>query len=210
MSGQDPIHGLPLSLRSDMRFFAFYIGNGTLMVPSVADIELDYFEALGRRGPLLGGVFAVWASVSVLVESGVLPERSPKVRAAAWLRRQIEPAYVVDPPFDPREIAADGAGAGWAEEVIRFARDLGEGTLEPSILGHLDYVPSLTGHGHGAGSELEMLFAILGNVLRVDGEGRVTNAAHARLRAAQYVRSLVDADYRPEPKFTAEETALWL
>ncbi len=203
-----PDRELPPSLRTDLRFFAFYVGNGTVMLPDVAGVELDYLDALGSRGPLLGGVFAVWANVTVLEGSDVLPGRLPQTRAAAWLRQQIEPDYVVDPPFDPRELAADGAGAGWAAEVIRFARDLGEGTLEPSILGDLDYVPALTGAGYGAGSELEMLFAIFGNVLRVDEDGCVTNAAHARLRAAQHVRTMVDDDYRPEPSFTEDETAL--
>src|SRR5688572_30446599 len=100
-------HELPIPLRSDMRFFAFFVGNGTLMVPAIADTSFNYFEALSRRGPLFGGLFGVWATVTALIESGALSERSPQDRAAAWLRQQIEPKYVVTPPFDPREIAGD-------------------------------------------------------------------------------------------------------
>lgn len=59
-------------------------------------------------------------------------------------------------------------------------------------------------------SALEQVYAIFINVLEIDGEGRVTNAAHAQKRAAQYIRQYVEGvKYVVEPPFEDWEVHLY-
>lgn len=58
-------------------------------------------------------------------------------------------------------------------------------------------------------SALEMTYAIFINVLELDDAGTVTNAKHAEHRAAQYIRSYVDAEYVVQPPFEDWEVALY-
>ena len=59
-------------------------------------------------------------------------------------------------------------------------------------------------------SALEQVYAIFMNVLEVDSEGKVMNAAHAQKRAAQYIRQYVEgAKYVVEPAFEDWEVALY-
>jgi hypothetical protein len=60
------------------------------------------------------------------------------------------------------------------------------------------------------GSLLEMLFAIFGNVLRIDDQQHVTNQAYATRRAAQYLRHELDPLFDITPPFAAWETELFL
>jgi len=112
------------------------------------------------------------------------------------------------------ELGGDGRGAVDAldavgvavqgdDAVARFAADLGAGTLEPALLADHPYVSILTCDGTGAGSTLELIFAIFANVLALTGD-----EAHARRRTAQHVRSIVDDGYEPEPELSEDETIL--
>ena len=58
-------------------------------------------------------------------------------------------------------------------------------------------------------SALEQTYAIFVNVLELDDAGTVTNAKLAEQRAAQYIRSYVDAAYVVEPPFEDWEVALY-
>lgn len=66
-----------------------------------------------------------------------------------------------------------------------FAFYVGNRTLSAEIIGDFDYLDS---SDPGLGSALEQAFAIFVNVLHVDLDGHVTNAA----AAAQYLRSYCD------------------
>ncbi len=89
-------------------------------------------------------------------------------------------------------------------ELRLFAFYLANGTLEPEILpGTLDYSDVL-----GEASALEQIFAIWANVLELDESGKVTNAAQASRRAAQYIRSLVDSSFAVQPPFEDSELDL--
>ncbi len=58
-------------------------------------------------------------------------------------------------------------------------------------------------------SALEQVYAIFVNVLELDDTGKVTNAAHAQKRAAQYIRQYVEgAKYVVDPPFEDWEVAL--
>ncbi len=57
-------------------------------------------------------------------------------------------------------------------------------------------------------SALEQVYAVYANVLEFDESGQVLNAKHAEKRAAQYILSYVDSNYRVSPPFEDWEVAL--
>lgn len=87
-----------------------------------------------------------------------------------------------------------------------FAFYLANGTLDVDLLDGFDYRPTVFGFG----SSLEQVFAIYGNVLRVDADGTVLNDGDAQHRAAQWIRACCDPNYQVEPPFEAWETELHL
>lgn len=188
--------------RSDLRFFAFYIGNGTLFLPrEPGDDEVDYLDELVDPGPRLGQIFSVYAH-TLAAELRGQPRGAASSRAAAWYRQTFRPDHPVDPPVEPHELLP-GCGVPWLDAVARFAADLGAGTLEPALLADHPYVSTLTCDGTGAGSTLELIFAIFANVLALTGD-----EPHARRRTAQHVRSIVDDTYEPDPELSEDETIL--
>lgn len=190
--------------RSRLRFFAFYIGNGTLFLPRHAgEDEVDYLEALVEPGPALGRLFSVYAHARAASLRGA-SRGDAGHRAARWFRRTFRPGQPLEPPVQPDELVP-GCGVPWLDAVARFAVDLGEGRLAPALLADHPYVSTLTCDGTGAGSILELVFAIFSNVLALTGD-----EATARERTAQHVRALVDDTYEPAPPLTEEETTLWL
>ncbi|MDO7875618.1 hypothetical protein Q5H93_12815 [Hymenobacter sp. ASUV-10] len=57
-------------------------------------------------------------------------------------------------------------------------------------------------------SAIEQAFAIYANVLELDAEGEVLNAAYAEQRATQYIRAYCDPEVVVEPPFEDWELAL--
>ena len=189
--------------RASLRFFAFYIGNGTLFLPGEPDDdEVDYLEALVEPGPRLGQLVCVYAHANAAYLRGE-PYGSPSRRAARWFRQTFRPDQPLDPPVAAHELVP-GCGVDWLDAVARFAVDLGEGRLEPALLADHPYVSALTCDGTGAGSVLELIFAIFANVLALTGDEQ-----RARRRTAQHIRHFVDDDY-PDPGISEEESTLWI
>ena len=91
-------------------------------------------------------------------------------------------------------------------ELRLFAFYLANSTLDSEIL------PSTKSYSEifNEPSAVEQLFAIWANVLEIDDRGRVSNAAHASRRTAQYIRSFLDSSYKVEPPFEDWETELLL
>lgn len=93
---------LPEDVRSAIRFFAFYVGNGTV------DNDLldgfDYRASIMRFGSDLETVFAIFTNVLDVNESGEVTNFDhAKGRAAQWIRSYVDPDYAVDPPFESWE-----------------------------------------------------------------------------------------------------------
>ncbi|ROO90512.1 hypothetical protein EDD29_8242 [Actinocorallia herbida] len=88
-------------LRAGIRFFAFYLANGTL------DLELldgiDYRPALLDSGSTLEMVFTIYTNVLDVDEDGLVDDGHAQYRVAQWLRRYCDPSYVVEPPFEEWE-----------------------------------------------------------------------------------------------------------
>ena len=96
-----------MDVRASLRFFAFYIANGTLDVDLLDGI--DYRPHLFEFGSALEQVFAIFANVLQVDENGaVVNEGDAQRRAAQWVREYCDPDYQVEPPFEPWETELHG------------------------------------------------------------------------------------------------------
>lgn len=94
---------LPEDVRSSLRFFAFYLANGTVDMELLADV--DYRPELMRYGSDLERVFAIFSNVLEVDEEGNVTNHDvAQRRAAQWIRRFCDPSYEVVPPFEGWEI----------------------------------------------------------------------------------------------------------
>ena len=92
-------------VRADLRFLAFYLGNGTLQLQELPWV--DYSDVLNSAGSgsVLEQAFAIWSNVLDIDPSGkVLNREAAQKRVAQYIRQQAEPTYIVDPPFEEWEL----------------------------------------------------------------------------------------------------------
>lgn len=89
--------------------------------------------------------------------------------------------------------------------VLRsFSFWIANGTVGHPLLDDIDYTCIFE-----EPSALEQVYAIFANVIEMDDEGNVLNAKYAEKRAAQYIRSYVDRDYKIEPPLKDWEVSLY-
>ncbi|WP_371502090.1 hypothetical protein OG871_34000 [Kitasatospora sp. NBC_00374] len=89
-------------VRAAIRHFAFTLGNGTLAVPVLGDI--DYRPELITFGSELEAVFTVFTNVLEVDEEGkVVNYDHAARRAGEWIRGYCDPDYREQPPFAPWE-----------------------------------------------------------------------------------------------------------
>lgn len=94
---------LPEDVRAALRFFAFYLANGTLVMDLLEDF--DYRSTVMAYGSGLEQVFAIFANVLDVNDVGeVTNYGDAEYRAAQWIRRVCDSTYEVDPPFADWEI----------------------------------------------------------------------------------------------------------
>ncbi|MBB2940379.1 hypothetical protein FB565_000083 [Actinoplanes lutulentus] len=90
-------------VRSAIRFFAFYLANGTLVMDLLEDF--DYRPILMSHGSGLEQAFAIFANVLDVDETGeVTNYDDAEYRAAQWIRRVCDNTYRAEPPFAPWEL----------------------------------------------------------------------------------------------------------
>lgn len=196
------------NFRTDLRFFAFYVGNGSLLDDHDEFDDIEYRDLFASPGDALGHLFAVYLNNKRIQLYSEQRTRlaEPEERAVQWVLSQCRENYTVIPPFATWEVVIDTNPSDLIGAISLFALTLGRGDLESSILGQINYLP----HLFMGGSLLEMLFAIFGNVLRIDDQQHVTNQAYATRRAAQYLRHERDPLFDITPPFAAWETELFL
>jgi hypothetical protein len=98
---------LPEDVRTALRFFAFYLGNGTLELDLLDGF--DYRAELMTFGSDLERVFAIFTNVLDIDEHGrVTNYGDAEYRAAQWIRRRCDPTFAVDPPFEEWETDLSG------------------------------------------------------------------------------------------------------
>ncbi|MEU6645030.1 hypothetical protein ABZ863_21045 [Saccharomonospora sp. NPDC046836] len=95
---------IPEGVRGAIRFFAFFVGNGTLDQDVLSDVD-DYRPALFKFGSALEKVFAVYTNVLEYDEAG-MPTNDDWAahRAAQWIRSYLDHDYEVEPPFEDWEV----------------------------------------------------------------------------------------------------------
>jgi hypothetical protein len=93
---------LPEDVRSSLRFFAFYLANGTVDMELLAHI--DYRPALMEQGSALEMVFTIFTNVLQTDSAGkVTNHHLAQRRAAEWIRGYCDTSYEIDPPLQDRE-----------------------------------------------------------------------------------------------------------
>ncbi len=90
--------------------------------------------------------------------------------------------------------------------VCRFAYWFAHGTLGHPMLEGISYVGEAMME---ESSFVEQAFAIFMNNLQLDEEGRVLNFRYCEERAAQYIRSYFDRDYKIMPPLDEWEVELY-
>jgi hypothetical protein len=90
---------LPVDVRASLRFFAFFLANGTIDVDLLEGI--DYRPALMQYGSALEMVFTIFTNILEIDEEGRVTNAGlAQERAAQWIRRYCDPLYHVEPPFE--------------------------------------------------------------------------------------------------------------
>ena len=94
---------LPEDVRASLRFFAFYLANGTLVMDLLEDF--DYRSNLMAFGSGLEQVFAIFSNVLDVNDAGqVTNYGDAEHRAAQWIRSRCDDQYRVEPPFEDWEL----------------------------------------------------------------------------------------------------------
>jgi hypothetical protein len=98
---------LPADVRASLRFFAFYVANGTIDMDLLEDI--DYRPTLWEFGSALEMVFTIFTNILEIDEEGRVTNHGvAQERAAQWIRRYCDPSYRVEPPFESWETELQG------------------------------------------------------------------------------------------------------
>lgn len=177
---------LPTAERSGIRHFAFSIANTNFLAHLLdGEDEPDVLAALQQQPALLSGLFICFFN-----------EEWGGEDCEAWLLKQLqnEMKTMTDMP------TLDVNAPKWMSTVVRFADALATDTLHG-----VDHASRLL-HCNG-GSPIEMVFAVLTNVLIINGRGEPQNEDVAWRRASEMAMWLLDHN-PPATPFTADETAL--
>lgn len=104
----------------------------------------------------------------------------------------------ITPRIDNLKLSNDFSGA-----LRTFAYFMASGTHY--MLEDIDYI-KLYGEEPGA---IEMVFAILANVIELDENGQVVNFTYAQKRATDYLKSYCDPEFIVSPPFEDWEQSLY-
>jgi hypothetical protein len=89
-------------MRASLRFFAFFLANGTVDMDLLG--EIDYRPALMESGSALEMAFTIFTNVLEIDEEGEVTNAGLATkRAAQWIRSHCDPSYRVEPPLEPWE-----------------------------------------------------------------------------------------------------------
>lgn len=95
---------LSTDVRSSIRFFAFFLANGTVDNDLLDVEEVDYSSVL-LQPSWLESISAIYTNVLEVDEQGnVLNDDQARRRAAQYIRECIDRDYTVEPPWERWEI----------------------------------------------------------------------------------------------------------
>ena len=90
------------SVSHAIRQFSFWIANRSVGHPLLDGID---YSCIFEEPSALEQVYAIFANTLELDERGVvLNEKHAENRAAQFIRRYVQPGYVVEPPFEDWEV----------------------------------------------------------------------------------------------------------
>lgn len=192
-------------LVGDIRFFAYYIGNETLL-HYIDKFDLSVLQ--DDPSDALGNLFGI-KLFSYYDKKGNRRLRED-VEEFISIKDYIFALEAGDTgPFKfifTEEQLADPDD--WRSVVVRFMRDVGNHRVntEPLQGLNLDLGWGLIDEGNA----MERMTAIFTNVLRMDQNFRVINEDWCRYRASQYIRRHYDVEYEVIPEFKEWEMMLWM
>ncbi len=188
---------LPTQITSNLRFFGYYIGNETLLLPDKTDMSIVYepSNAIGELYMLK--VFGTYNTNFSYIKKSVL---SPKTYI-----QSLHSKSSLELPLNNSEVKN---GTEWRHAIVRFMLDLGNRNLGTSPL--INYTQDYCLDVIDNGNSMEMITAIFCNTLRMDKQFNIINENWVRHRTSQYIRRLKDDTYAALPKFKEWEMMLWL
>lgn len=103
MNGSDvPV---PENLVVALRFFSYYLGNGTLDLVVLPHEFGDYRPKILNYGSELEQVYTVFLrNLRIAPDGRVVGVEHAQRRAAQWIRQYCDPSYAVQPPFTDQEL----------------------------------------------------------------------------------------------------------
>lgn len=189
---------LPKQIVSDLRFFSFYIGNESLLLP-INDLSVIY-----KKSNALGHVFAIklFGNYDKYGKLGNYSEGKYSLKEMVLSLNKKE-SYEL-----PAEMSNVQNDLNWRSVIVRFMLDFGNGKIDAEPVKKLraDYRSDIIDYGNS----MEMLTTIFTNTLRMDNDFNVINEDWIRYRASQFIRSYHDETFRVIPSFKYWEQTLWL
>ena len=196
----------------DLRFFAYYIGNETLLAGTDWGVHYN-IEVIFEPSEAIGDIFALELFRNTSMDGQRQnngPQLDTTLSSTQLIGRYIQSLNDQTPFPIALESLRSPNSNNWRDVVVRFFRDLGLRTLKTEPLADCsdDYAWCILTEGN----YLERVAAIFCNVLRLDADFNAINEAWARHRSSQYIRLVNDETdtYRVQPRFKDWETMLWM
>ncbi len=193
---------LPKEITSNLRFFGFFIGNQTLLMPDNTDISLIF-----EPSNALGELYLIKLFGKYDVDFSYDDQRLEKGENLSS-KTYIQALNHKSPLKLPLSVNQLKNGTDWRYAIVRFMLDLGNRNLTTAPLVNIkhDYCDDVIDYGNS----MEMITAIFCNTLRMDNQFNVINEEWVRYRTSQYIRMLNDDTYKVFPPFKEWEMMLWL
>jgi len=184
-------------LRQDLRLFGFYLFNHTLDWDTLCEnFDEDYVQFLAKNPLVFGEVSCIF--INHLRNNS----SDSQIRAAQWIRLKMDSSYHVD--FDDWELNMEMSDQSFWSDLKRFVLAIANENFHNDLLGEA-YFSSMVEQGSNF---LESVFAVWGNVIRLNEQGETINTQQLELRVAQWIKSYLDESYQPYPVFEAWEYEL--
>ncbi|MRG92115.1 DUF7677 family protein [Polyangium spumosum] len=90
------------SVRHAVRLFSFWLANRTVGLPLLDGVD---YSAIFEEPSALEQAYAIFMNVLEFDDAGIVQNaRHAERRAAQFIRRYVEPSYIVEPPFEDWEV----------------------------------------------------------------------------------------------------------
>ena len=193
---------LPYNIVADMRFFGFYVGNDSLLIQHDMSVDIVY-----EASEHLGMLYAIELFGSYNKDGSCNKKQKQNFISVKEYIQSVQNNnnLAKNFSFTKQELQTD---KNWRSVIARFFMDFGLRKLNTIPLKDFDedYASCFLDY---MGSPLELLTALVCNIVRFDKNYNVINEEWVRYRASQMIRYYNDDDYKVKPPFKIWETSLW-